>query len=221
MGQLRAQDYAAVRDWPAYYAKMAGKPVRETLLEALAGFEKEGAAGGAAGMNARPRRAVDLGCGEGRETVELLSRGWEVVAVDDCPAAFEVLMPRVAGEERARLTTHVCGFSAVPWETIGEVDLVNASYALPFCPSDEFSAVWAGLVRAIRCGGRFAGQFFGDRDDWAALPDRTHHTRNKVERLLEGFVLESFREVENDEPSGDPARPSKHWHLFHVVAKKR
>jgi len=204
----KAMDYAAVRDWPGYYRAVAGKQARETLLAALAAFDAEPAR--------EPREAVDLGCGEGRDTAELLRRGWRVLAIDAEPVAFDHLLRRVPAEHRPRLLTRVCTLEDADWP---EADLVNASYTLPFVSPARFDAVWRRIVRAVRPGGRFAGQLFGERDDWATLPDRTHHARSALDTLLDAFVLESLREEEKDEPDalGNP----KHWHVFHVVARKR
>nr|WP_263972540.1 hypothetical protein [Pseudanabaena yagii] len=63
------------RDWSAYYQAVAGRPPRDTLLKALDLFELEKS-------TKSPRLAIDLGCGDGRDTVELLSRGWKVLAID-------------------------------------------------------------------------------------------------------------------------------------------
>ncbi|MEJ1932020.1 class I SAM-dependent methyltransferase [Nostoc sp. NIES-2111] len=35
-----------------------------------------------------PRFAVDLGCGDGRDTVELLRRGWRVLGIDGAQEAI-------------------------------------------------------------------------------------------------------------------------------------
>ncbi len=80
-------------------------------------------------------------------------------------------------------------------------DLVNASFALPFCEPRHFRGLWDRIVAAIRPGGRFAGHFFGKRDSWAPIPNRTHHTREEILKLLEGFSIEMIREEErNDAP---------------------
>jgi len=72
-----------------------------------------------------------------------------------------------------------------------------ASYPLPFCLPQTFRSVWARIEGALVHGGRFCGQFFGDRDGWATSGDSpTHdkgemsfHTRAHVEELLEGFAV--------------------------------
>jgi tellurite methyltransferase len=98
-------------------------------------------------------------------------------------------------------------------------DLVNASFALPFCEPRHFPELWTRIVAAIRPGGRFAGLFFGDRDSWASLPDRTHHSQDEVVKLLQGFEIEMMRTEERDDQPD--VRNPKHWQLFHVVARKQ
>ena len=205
--QKKAQDFAAVRDWPGYFRVVQGKPPRETLILALEKFEAEGKRAGT---------AVDLGCGEGRDAAELLRRGWTVHAIDSHPAAFEYLRARVGQTERPRLITLQADFADATWP---RVDLVNASFALPFCPPEDFGALWGRIVESLPRGGRFAGQLFGDRDTWAALPDRSHQTRAQAEALLRPFDVERFDEEEKDD--NDARGVPKHWQVFHIVARKR
>src|SRR5690606_27911670 len=84
-------------DWTQYYDAIDGSP-RETLLRALALFEAEPAPEG------RPRHAVDLGCGEGRDSAELIRRGWRVTAVDAHPEAIRRLRRRPGLSDEARLS---------------------------------------------------------------------------------------------------------------------
>lgn len=204
-----AHAYAAQRDWPGYFAAVAGKPARETLLHALGRFESEGVHAGL---------AIDLACGEGRDTAELLSRGWRVVAVDGHPEAIARInaRPDISPEGRGRLDVR---FAMMEEAALPPCDLLNASFALPFCAPGGFDALWGRIVTSIRPGGRFAGQFFGERDDWAALPDRSHHTRAQAEAMLAPFDVELFNEEEKD--GQDALQHPKHWHVFHVVARRR
>jgi tellurite methyltransferase len=194
--------------WGPYYdAAQSGSP-RDTLLLALDFFDSEPDPVGG-------RFAVDLGCGEGRDTVELLRRGWRVVAIDAEPEAVARLRARPDIPDSDLLETSVCSFEEA---VLPRTALVNSSYALPFCPPAQFPRVWARITGALLPGGRFCGQLFGDRDEWATDPTLTVHPRADVERLLEPFEAERFDEVEEDGETalGQP----KHWHLFHIVARK-
>lgn len=202
----RAQDFSEEEDWPGYFGAVLGKGPRETLVFALDQFEREGRS---------PGLAVDIAAGEGRDTIVLLERGWRVIATDNHPEAFEFLRRQVPKEARPRLKTVEVEFAQME---IPRCDLVNASFALPFCEPIHFTDLWRKIVAAIPKGGRFAGQFFGKRDSWASLPNRTHHSREEVSQLLEGFEIEMMREEEKDDPPD--VRSPKHWQLFHVVARK-
>jgi hypothetical protein len=184
-----------------------GKGARETLIAAMALFAREDVHDGL---------GVDIAAGEGRDSLELLERGWRVVATDSHPEAFALLWPRVPEEARSRLTTVEVDFETMQ---VPDCDLVNASFALPFCNPAHFPALWSRIVAAIRPGGRFAGQFFGDRDTWASLPGRTHHSHEEVRNLLSRFDIELWNEEEKDDPPD--LRSPKHWQIFHVVARKR
>jgi SAM-dependent methyltransferase len=194
-------------DWTDYY-RVAGSEPRPTLLDALRRFDEE---------EPRERFAVDLGCGTGRDTVELLRRGWRVLALDGTDEAIDRLRALDLSEgERGRLETRVSRFETAEWPP---ADLVNSSFALPFCPPGDFPVVWERIEQSLRPGGRFSGHLFGDRDEWANEEDMTFQTRAEAEALLDPFEVELFDEVEEDGSTavGDP----KHWHLFNIVARRR
>ncbi|MEC4815643.1 MAG: methyltransferase domain-containing protein [Scytonema sp. PMC 1069.18] len=55
------------------------------------------------------RFAVDLGCGDGRDTVELLRQGWRVLAIDGEAEAIARLLNR-PNINRQLLETHIVRF---------------------------------------------------------------------------------------------------------------
>jgi membrane dipeptidase len=180
------------------YLSVAGDDPRRTLLDALARF-------GAPGL------AVDLGAGTGRDTAELLRRGWRVLAIDRDPQAVERLSAIAAPPE---LETRLVRFEDADWPAC---ELVNASFALPFCPPQRFPHVWRRIVDSLPPGGRFCGQLFGDHDDWAGS-GVVVHTREELGELLAPFEVELLDEFDQDGRTGVGTR--KHWHVYHLVARK-
>lgn len=198
----------ADRDWRRYYEKTLTRPPCEALLRALDNFDLDAAPD-------RPRQAVDLGCGGGRDTVELLRRGWSVLAVDAEPAAIDVLSQRDDLPANGSLETMVSRFEDADWP---EVDLVNSGFALPLVPQVKFDALWGRIVGSLKPGGRISCQFYGDRDDWVGDPTISFFTRHQIEAMLAGLEAEHFREEEDD--STTPRGTPKHWHIFHIVARR-
>jgi len=162
---------------------------------------------------AAPGTALDLGCGAGRDSLHLLGCGWQVVALDQDPAALACLQDQ-AGTQ-ARLTTRCQAFEDP--QPLPEADLINASFALPFCAPAEFSALWARIQRALRAGGLFCGHFFGPRDDWAAGPLSILEI-DEVRRLFASWQTLRLEEFEWEGRTA--VGRSKHWHLLEVIARR-
>ena len=201
-------DLAGEDRWRRYYDAVAGRPPRDTLLGALAAIDAEG--GPAEGA-----LALDLGAGDGRDTVELLRRGYRVLAIDVEPDAFMRLKARPDLVHPERLDTMVARFEDVE---LPQAMLINASFSLPFCPPECFEALWARIIAALEPGGRFAGQLLGKRDGWATKHGIMSFGRDAARALFQGLVVEHFDEEEVDSATAT-GRP-KHWHLFHVIARK-
>lgn len=214
------------RNWPEYFTAVAGKPPRQTLVRALDAFEREEPAPAPAGASGQPRTfiAVDIATGEGRDAREILRRTcprWSVLATDVHPEAVRLSMAKVDLDHLDRLAVAQVSMEDLPSHAglPRRVDLVNASFALPFCKPESFAALWGWITTGLRPGGRFAGQFFGQRDEWASVRPQSHFTRAQVEKLLACFDIEWLDEVlcEGDDATGK----IKMHHVFHVVARKR
>lgn len=162
----------------------------------------------------RDRFAIDLGCGPGSETLAMLAHGWRVLAVDAEPEAIDILRNRVPAEHRDRLQTVVAPMHEVD---LPHAELVHAGFSLPFCSRPQFAAIWQSLTTAVADGGRFAGQLFGERDSWAGSPGMTFLAMAELEVLLDGWTVESLEEVDED---GTAVSGPKHWHLWHVIARR-
>jgi SAM-dependent methyltransferase len=205
-GRAASHDGEVAQDddtgWAGYYAWSSGREPRPLLLAACQEL------GDGAG-----RMAIDLGCGEGTDVLELLARGWTVTAVDAEPAGLASLQARVPAPATERVQI-VCGsFTQVD---LPRAYLIHAGFSLPFCPPPDFPALWAHIRRALVPGGIFAGQLFGTRDSWADDPSMTFHTRQDVQALLTGLQILRLHESERD---GQAFSGPKHWHTFDILAR--
>jgi SAM-dependent methyltransferase len=191
-------------DWTGYYDAQEGREPRELLTEVLRAFDADDRVGS----------AVDIGCGDGTDSLALLERGWDVLSIDAEDDAIRRLRARLTDDMVARSTTVVSPMEAID---LPPTDLVFASFSLPFCPPEAFPDLWARIRASLRPGGRFAGELFGDRDTWASDPAMTFQDERAARALFDGLEVESFIEEDEDGESFDGP---KHWHVFHVIAKR-
>jgi tellurite methyltransferase len=162
--------------WQKFLELTAGRPPWEMLVRAARLVEHRG-------------RALDLGCGAGRDSRYLAEQGFHVVAVDAIPAAggYVDSIPGVR---------FVCSrfedFAFSPQE----YDLINAHFSLPFVGKSRFGEVFGRVRAAMAPGGVVTGQFFGPHDAWN-LPDAeiAFHSQAEVEGLLSGLDIVEWREV--------------------------
>lgn len=159
-----------------------------------------------------PGVAVDIGCGVGTATLFLLDKGYEVYAVDRSEEAISILRTRLPEGERAHLV--VADMMEFP---MPPCDVVTAGFSLFFLNQEQLAEFWPRVVSALRPGGLFGGQFLGANDEWA---DKGHALANErtLKEMFEGFEFIHFEEVDREGETS--VGKLKHWHVFHVVARK-
>lgn len=194
--------------WPDYYEVTAERPAWTTVKQAADAF-------GDIDPGA-PRLAVDLGCGAGRDTRELLRRGWRVISMDMTREGIDRLRELTPAVDQKRLETHVANLAGFD---IPPCDLVNADLILPFLGADDYAGTWARIRAALDSGGRFSGMLFGDRDGSVDDPEMTCASPETIRGYLDGFDIEFWNEKEEDGETalGEP----HHFHLIEVVAVRR
>jgi len=197
----------AASDWPAYYRYTAKRPPRELLTRFFQQLEWEG-------TTKKGRKAVELGCGAGTDSLELVRRGWRVLATDQQPEAVEFLSRRVPPRLRGSITLLSAPMEEIP---LPRADLIYASFSLPFCPRRAFPRVWENIRRALLPGGHFVGQLFGNRDEWMGERPLNFHTLRQVRTLTAGYKVDLLRESEEE---GMSFSGRKHWHLFDLILEK-
>lgn len=189
------------KSWNKYFEATKDLPPSKLLKEAMTV------------LNAPTKQALDLGCGAGRDTRYLLEQGFVVTALDSDPAAGEYIMA-LPHQDNVRF---ICdSFSNFSFE---DYSFINASYSLPFSDKGSIPSLFTKIKDSLVTGGVFSGQLFGFSDDWNAKDSLlSFHTKEGVEKLLEGTVIIKLSESEYDAKT--VAGDIKHWHVFDIIAHK-
>ncbi|MFF0460219.1 class I SAM-dependent methyltransferase [Streptomyces mexicanus] len=136
--------------WDGFYADR-GRPVPFFAAkpdESLVAWLEQGTIGG--------RRALDLGCGPGRNALHLAARGFAVDAVDLSPAAL--VWARERARESGAEVRFLCGdaFALAGAELSGPYDLIYDSGCFHHLPPHRRISYLALLDRLLAPGGHLA-----------------------------------------------------------------
>jgi len=147
-----------------------------------------------------PGRALDLGCGEGGDSLWLAEHGWQVMGVD----ISETALSRAAAEAAVRgLTDHVRFVQTNLSETFPEgiFDLVSAQFLQSLVHLDR-ERIFAAAARAVAPGGVLMIVDHGAAPPWA------RHIHDHVFPSVE----EVFATIDLDE---------RQWERVHVGSVER
>lgn len=197
--------------WNEYFEATKENPPSQAALGAIAQF------GDFCGQ------VIDLGCGAGTDAVYFLNNGWKVLAIDAHTEFITAMREEMPSELQHRLEICQMGFEQLHIEQ--PVECIIANFSIPFCHPMKFDSMWKEIVGGLKINGIFSGVFFGNRDDWAKdnFENRTFHTYEQAQDLLNSFMVISLKEEEWDgNCCGEDGQPiPKHWHIFRVVARKK
>ncbi|TGB06282.1 class I SAM-dependent methyltransferase [Streptomyces sp. MZ04] len=144
-----------------------------------------------------PGRALDLGCGPGRNALHLASAGFRVDAVDLSPTAVAWAEER-AREAGADVRFH-CGdaFELTPDELGGPYDLIYDSGCFHHLPPHRRISYLALLDRALAPGGHLALSCFATGEMGSELPDADFYRASGLQGGL-AYTPESLRWIFSD-----------------------
>lgn len=108
-------------------------------------------------LNVSPGKAVDLGCGAGRDTIELLKNNWSVLSIDK-EDTESIIREQLNQKESENFKFKKCFFGEM---NLPKVDLIVANFSLPFSKKELFSGIWKNITNSLSDERVFCWKFFG------------------------------------------------------------
>lgn len=98
-----------------------------------------------------PGKALDLGCGNGRNSLWLASLGFDVTAWDKNPASIENLQRIVSAEKMENLHSAIADLNQLRFD--GEYDFILSTVVLMFLQPETIPGLIDNMQRCTRPGG--------------------------------------------------------------------
>lgn len=130
--------------WDKYFQSTQALKPSKYLVEALKTHSPLGG------------KALDLGCGAGRDSRYLLEKGFYVTTVDAAQDAAKYISQLPHQEKLQFICSKFEDFDF----GYDNYDLINAHYALPFVNPANFEVVFQKVTTSLKSHGLFVGQLF-------------------------------------------------------------
>ncbi len=160
-------------DWPSLATpEVVAAPVDENLIEVASELA--------------PGKALDLGCGDGKDSIWLAQRGWVVNGVDQSAAAIAEARARAAS---AGVTLVLDTADISSWRPVSRYDLVFCTFSLPARGMGR-SRVLEMAAEAVALGGAILLTDLDislRREGWMA--EKYLVSTEELERHLDGFRI--------------------------------
>ncbi len=184
-----------------YYKTTINKPPSK-LIQNFFAFEYSN--------NLTNKKAVDLGCGTGADTQFLLSKGFEVTAIDNQEQVKEILKNK--GINTKKLNIQIGDFSKIE---IPNSNLILANMSL-FFVTENFNSFIQNLLTKVNKNGFFVANFLGVEDEWAR--SKTAVQKDELLNYFKDFKMFYFSEEKYYKKTASGI--NKFWHIYSIIAQK-
>ena len=157
------------------------------------------------------RKALDIGCGAGNDTIYLLNKDFKVAAIDSEPQVKDIILSRINDNKNLELIIDDFSKTQLP-----NADLILANLSLFFVKKD-FNSLIERVLKNVNEQGFFAGNFLGNEDDWKGKMATLE--KDELLSYFSNFKIMYYSEEKYYKDSFSDK--NKFWHIYTIIAKKK
>lgn len=192
-----------MQNWSQYYKNVKVENPNSNVRELIENIK------------VKPGKAIDLGCGRGRDSIYLLKHNWKVISIDKNDTS-ETILEKLTKQQKERHQFIKQDFKDIEFT---KCDLFLTNFAIHFSNEQEFNNLWKKIYNSINKGGYFAGTFLGEKDSWNTKKENMiFFNKNEILKLFENYNIITIKEIEREGSAFE--EKNKHWHIFDIIAKK-
>jgi hypothetical protein len=133
-------------------------------------------------------RAIDIGAGNGADTVYLLKKNFTVTAIETNERARNYLMQNVEAQCKDKLSSlTLVDKSMEEYEFPDRAKIILASSSLPFCDPTKFQRLWNRMVHCLEPSGVIYATFFTQKQKGTMVM-----TLSQVKKLMETSYFNTY-----------------------------
>jgi tellurite methyltransferase len=167
--------------------------------------------------------ALDIGCGDGRNTLFLAENGFQVIAIDNSKVAIDKLQ-KISVERKLNIQTIIADLSRFDFEN-GKYSLIIANTIIDHLDKDDGDELIIKLKKALKKGGIIFASVFTENDPGNRKLVASSETSQYVKRYFHsGELRNKFSDLTllryHEEEFLDTNHGPQHYHFMaRIIAK--
>jgi SAM-dependent methyltransferase len=145
-------------------------------------------------------KAMDLGCGQGVNSIPLLKKGWHVTAIDCEPIAMTLFSKNLRNNQVKDSQVELFKWDITEYNFTNDAyDLVVAIDVLNYLPSKKLKAVMLNIHKTLVLNGKFIGSLFipegGESEELGKKFGTQYYRKELNQSIIEssGFYIEEIK----------------------------